>query len=127
MFQKKLDELFSCMSNLFGITDEILVAGLGLDLLGRDDDEMLEEVPWVCRQASLKLNKDQFLFRCTSIPFFGQIILWKGVSPDPRNVQALTDMPPPKMMKEFQSFLGMLKCLSKFLPMTAEVCAPLQS
>ena len=35
-------------------------------------------------------------------------------------------MLPPKMKREMQSFLDIVNCLSKFSPMTAEVCEPLR-
>ena len=41
-FQKKVDELFSCMSNAFGIAYDILIAGF--DEWGKDHNEMLEMV-----------------------------------------------------------------------------------
>ena len=47
------------------------------------------------------------------------------MSIDPRKVQALTEMLPPKTKKELQSFLGIPNYLSKFSPITAEVCKPL--
>ena len=47
------------------------------------------------------------------------------MSPDPRKIQVLTDMPLPKLEKELQSFLGILNYLIKFTPVTAEVCKPL--
>ena len=46
------------------------------------------------------------------------------MSPDPAVVKALTNMPPPKAKREPQSFLGIVNYLSKFSPMTAEVCEP---
>ena len=55
MFQKKIYELFSGMPDVFGIADDILIAGF--DKCGKDHDEMLK-VLWVCRQANLNLNKD---------------------------------------------------------------------
>ena len=72
-------------------------------------DAKLDKIISTCRQANLKLNKDKCLFRCTSIPFFGEIISQKGVSSDSRKIQALTDILPPKPMKELQSFLGILQ------------------
>ena len=39
--------------------------------MNKDHNEMLEKVLWVCRQASLKLNKDECL--CMSILLFGEI------------------------------------------------------
>ena len=48
------------------------------------------------------------------------------MSPNSRNVQALTEIPPPKTKKEMQSFLGILNYLSTFSTMTADMCEPLQ-
>ena len=57
---------------------------------------------------------------------FGEIISWHGVSPGPRKVKALLNMPPPKSKKELWSFLGILNYLSMFSPVPAEVCVPLR-
>ena len=107
MFQKRIGELFSGMPNVCEIADDFVTAGF--DERGKDWDETLEKVLWVCRQTILKLNKDKCLFRCMSI-FFGKIISQPAA--DPSKIQALTDMPQLKMKKELQSFLGILK-LSK--------------
>ena len=42
MFHKKSDELFSDMANLFGISDDILIAHF--DKQGKDHDETLDKV-----------------------------------------------------------------------------------
>ena len=94
MFQKKMDKLLSDMSNIFGISDDILIASF--DKQSRDHEETLDKVLWVCKQANVKLNKGRCLFICTIIPFFGKVISWKGVSPNPRKVQTLTEMLPTK-------------------------------
>ena len=78
MFQKKIDELFSSMQKVFGIADDILIAGFSKQ--GRDHNKTLDKVLWICRQENLKLNKDKCLFACTSIPFFAKVISRKGVS-----------------------------------------------
>ena len=57
MFQKKIDELFSVISNVFGSVDDILIAGF--DKQSKDHNESLEKVLWVCRQMNLRLNKDK--------------------------------------------------------------------
>ena len=80
MFQKKIDELFSTMPNVFSIAGDLLIAGS--DEQGRDHNEMLEKVRWICRQSNQELNKDIVLFRCTSIHFFSEIISWQCPSPD---------------------------------------------
>ena len=42
MFQKKIDKLFSDIPNVFGIADDILIAGFGAD--GRVHHMRLEQV-----------------------------------------------------------------------------------
>ena len=111
MFWKKIDDLFSSMPNSFNIVDDILIAGL--DEQGKDHDKTLDKVVQISRQANLKLNKDKCLFRCSSFPFFGKVTSWQSVSLDTSKVLALTEMPPPKCKKELQSFMGILKYLSK--------------
>ena len=116
--------LFKRILNVFGITKDFLLAGF--DELGRDHGTTLHKVLQICRQANLNLNKDKCLFRCTSIPFLSEVISWQGVRPDPRKVQTLTVLPPFKSKRELQSFLIILNYLSRILPVTAEICEPLQ-
>ena len=55
MFQKKTDELFNDIPNIFGIADDIFIAGFDAD--GRDHDARLEQMLQRCRQANIKLSK----------------------------------------------------------------------
>ena len=71
LFQRKIDMLFQGLPNVFGIADDVLITGCNM---ARDHDATLNTLLRICRQASLKLNKDKCLFRCTSIPFFGEVI-----------------------------------------------------
>ena len=80
MFQCKTDEIFSDMPNVFGIADNILV--IGYDENGADHDAAVHKVLQQCEEVNLKLNKEIYNFRCTSILFFGEVISRKGVQPD---------------------------------------------
>ena len=124
MFQHKIDEIFNDMPNVFGIADDILV--VGYEDNGMDHKETVKKVPQRCREDSLKLNKDKCHFRCTSIPYFGEVILRNGVQPDPQKIKALMEMPPSNNKKKLQAFLGIINYLSKFSPSTATICEPLQ-
>ena len=50
MFQRKKDELFQGLPNVFGIVDNILIAEF--DDMGRDHDATLYKVLRICRQTS---------------------------------------------------------------------------
>ena len=123
MFQHKIDEIFNNMPNVFGIEDDILVIGYDED--GTDYNEAVYNMLRCCKEVSLKLNKDRCHFRCTSIPFFGEVVLRKGIQPDPQKIQALTDMLVQNNKGELQAFLGIITYLGKFSPDTVEVCKPL--
>ena len=124
MFQRKIDEIFNDVPNVFGIEDNILVKGYEKD--GVDHEVAVYSKLEQCQDVNLKLNKDKFHFRCTSILFFGKVVSRKGIQPDPQKVRALTQMPAPKNKQEVQSFLGIINYLGKFSPGTAEVCEPLR-
>ena len=98
MFQHKIDKIFNNMLNVFGIADDILV--IGYDKNGADHDEAVYSVLGQCQDVNLKLNKEKCHFRCTSIPFFGKVVLREGVQPDLQKVKALTEMPVPKKTKK---------------------------
>ena len=65
------------MSNVFGIMDDILVIGYDED--GVDHDAAVCKVLWGCEEDNLKLHKEKFHFRCTSVLFFGEVISREGV------------------------------------------------
>ena len=71
MFQRKIDEILNYLPNIIGMTEDIFV--VGYDRYGKNHDT-LQRVLQVCRQMNLKINKDKCHFRCTQVPFFGEII-----------------------------------------------------
>ena len=115
---------FKIYTNAFDSADGILVVGYDVD--GKEQDDTLERVLHICRQVNLKLNKGKCHVRCTSVPFFGEVISRHGVKPDTQKLKALTEMPPPNNKKELQTFLGIINCLSKFSPSTVDICESLR-
>ena len=81
MFQRKIDEIFKDLPNVFGFADNILVLGYDIDGNGHDDTQ--QRVLQVCRQVKLKLNEHKCHFRCMQVLFFGKIISRNGMKPDP--------------------------------------------
>ena len=86
MFQCKIDKIFMDMPNVFGIADDILV--IGYDKNRADHDEAVYSVLRWCQDVNLKLNKEKCHFRCTSIPFFGEVVSREGIQPDLQKVRA---------------------------------------
>ena len=102
MFQHKIDKIFNDMPNEFGIADDILV--IGYDKMGQITMRAVYSVLKQCQDVNIKLNKERCHFRCTSVPFFGEVVLREGVQPYLQKVRALTNMPVPKKQKGAAAF-----------------------
>ena len=61
------------------------------------------------------------------IAYLGHILTSQGLQPDPKKIQAVTDMPPPQEKEALQRFLGMLTYLSKFIPNLSQIASPLRA
>ena len=70
-----MDEIFQGIPNVFGIADDILIAGFSD--LGRDRDVMLDRVLRICRMANLKINRQMpFQMYQHSLLLGNQIMRW---------------------------------------------------
>ena len=69
-----------------------------------------------CREVSLKLNAAKCIFKEKQVVFFGHLVHTNGLSPDPRKVQVISNMPVPSNKMELQSYIGMCNFLSSYVP-----------
>ena len=115
-FQYYMDLNFKNLTNAHIIADDILI--LATDLGPSDDcdhDRCLIQVLNHCQEVGLKLNAAKCIFKTKQVAFYDHLVHTKGPSPDPRKVEAITNMPVPSNKTELQSFIGMgnflLMCL----------------
>ena len=66
------------------------------------------------------LNSKKCTIKTNSIAFFGRIYTDQGVKPDPKKVEDIANMPPPKNKQEVQTFLGMATFLACHIPNFSE-------
>jgi hypothetical protein len=73
------------------------------------DDHLgkLEQVFIRLRNAGLKTNVVKSFFCAQEMEYLGYILTRSGTKPQPKNVQAILALNPPKSVKELQRFLGM--------------------
>ena len=81
VFQKKVDETFSDIPGVTGISDDIIVVGYKSD--GSDHDANLTAILERARATGLCFNDKKMVVRSKRIPFFGNIIGADGIEPDP--------------------------------------------
>ena len=75
------------------------------------------------RQLHAKLSKCQFWL--DRVAFLGHVISVKGVSVDPKKIEAVVNWKPPKNVLEVRSFLGLAGCYRKFVEGFSKIAAPL--
>ena len=126
--RRRQHKLFEGLPGVTVIADDILVYGSGdtVENAAADHDQNLIGVLERARNCNLKINKQKLKLRQTEVSYMGHLLTSKGLRPDPRKVQAVTDMPKPDSVQVVQRFLGFVDYLAKFLPHLSDVSEPLR-
>ena len=66
-------------------------------------------------------------FRQRQVVFFGHTFSSNGVQADPRKIETINNMQPPRNVSEMKSLLGMTQYVSRFIPNYASTTAPLRA
>ena len=94
VFQKKLDEIFHNVPGVTGIAEDMVIYGKSI----KKHDEHFLNFLSIVRKNNLKLNTSKVQFQLQEISFFGHSWSSKGISPDPKKIQAIQqiEFPPGK-------------------------------
>ena len=98
VLQKRYDKIFGHLRNVHVIQDDIIISGID----EREHDEALAEVLREARKHKVRFSEEKVQFRITSVKYMGHIISWKGLTPDPHKVKAITEMAKPKNSTDIQ-------------------------
>ena len=66
----------------------------------------LQETFETLRRYKMKLNPSEFAFGVSSEKFLGFMVSQRGIVANPDKIQAISDMEPPKNIKEVQLLTG---------------------
>ena len=109
-----MDLNFENLTNAHIIANDVLIVGSDLGPSDNcDHDRCLIQVLNCCQEVGLKLNAAKCIFKAKQVVFYGHLVHTKGLSLDPRKVEAISNMPIPSNKTELQSYIGMCN----FLPM----------
>ncbi len=103
--------------------DDIVIT----DSINEEHLENLETLLKKLQEERLRAKLDKCEFFKKQIKYLGHMIDSEGVRPTLENVQAIIHLPPPKDLKQLQSFLGKANYYSKFIRQFATVAAPLNA
>ena len=121
-FQMKMDEILEGLQGVIAIHDDITI-------YGKDEEEHDKNmIAFMDRaaQKGLTLNSKKCHIKQKSVSFFGVTFGEDGMSPDPKKIQGIVDMPSPRDTTQLQSFLGMVNFMHPFIPHLSANTAPLR-
>ena len=125
IFQRLMESCLGELHLTWCITylDDIIV-------LGQTPEDHLVRLNAVCNKlkaAGLKLKPSKCeLFR-KQINYLGHVVGHKGVSTDPKKIEAVTEWPRPTTVTEVRSFLGIVSYYRRFVPNFSKVAKPLNN
>ena len=76
---------------------------------------------------NLTLNSEKIWFKQSQIYFYGHCWSRHGTSPDPKKIQALTQMEFLPDKETMRPFLGMINYLNRYSVLSAHLTAPLSA
>ena len=120
MFQKVMDSILQGIPGVICYIDDILVTG------ANEEEHLsnLEQVLMRLQDHGLRLKRCKCRFLQKSVKYLGLVVDAEGLHASQEKIEAVTDAPKPRNIKELRSFLGMMN-YRKFIPSLATVLKPL--
>ena len=122
VFQKRANEIFGDIPDVFVIFDDLLIAAES----DEEHEQTLRKVFERAREKGVRFNRNKIQLRVRECKYIGHLLTPDGVRPDADKVKAVSEMRPPADAKELHRLQGMVTYLSKFVPHLANLTAPLR-
>ena len=97
------------------IADDILMVGNDSSTTG-SHDHCLIQVLNKCCEIGLKLNPNKCIFKSTQVLFFGHLVTRNSLKPDPKKINAVTNMPAPQKQNSTPVICWTLQLLIMLCP-----------
>ena len=102
---KALSPLFKDIKHAYLIQDDLIVAGNTQE----QHDKALHKVCKAIEKSGMTLNAEKCIISKAEVPWWGLVISSRGISPDPKKVEAVKQMTPPSNKEEVTSLICMLQ------------------
>jgi hypothetical protein len=121
IFQRMMSNLLAGVAGTAVLLDDIVVSGNTV----QEHSERLQLVLQTLKNAGLRVNKGKCTFGTARVQFLGFVVDADGLHPCKDKIEAITNTPAPRNLKELQAFLVLLNFYDRFLPQKATVAEPL--
>ena len=108
----RMDDIVAQCPSVLAIHDDVFIYGKN----DRDHNANIINLFNVAQKEGLIFNSKKHTIKQESVMFFGRVFSAEGYSPDAEKIQGISEMTPPKMKQEHQSFLGAVNYLQTFVP-----------
>ena len=112
IFQMRMDDIVAQCPSVLAIHDNVFIYRKD----DKDHDANIIILFNVAQKEGLVFNSKKCAIKQESVMFFGGVFSAEGYSPDPEKIQGISEMTPPQMKQELQSFLGAINYLQTFVP-----------
>ena len=85
----------------------------------------LETIFLALKKYKLKLKRSKCLFAKNKVDYLGHVISEKGITPNPKKIEAVTNYPTPNNADKLRSFLGLANYYRRFIRNYSELTHPL--
>ena len=106
-----------------GIADDIVMFGYN----DQDHDAALYSVLDRAPDVGMRFNPDKCAFKRDNISFYGVTLSAEDIKPDPGKIEAIKNLPEPRIEGLLQLFLGIVNDLSRFSPNIAKMMCNLRA
>ena len=107
-----MDDIMAQCPKVLAIHDDVFIYGKD----NKDHDANIINLFNMAQKEGLVFNSKRCAIKQESVMFFGGVFSAQGYSPDLEKIQGISEMTPPQMKQELQSFLGAVNYLQTFIP-----------
>ncbi len=119
--QKRNEEAFGDIQSVHVIADDLIISAKD----ETEHDAIVSKVFELAQQQNVRFNANKIQYKVNTVTYMGH--MFSGMRPDPRNVEAIVNMPRPSDKQGLLRLLGMIKYLAQYIANESSITAPLRS
>ncbi|KAG7559444.1 Retrotransposon gag domain [Arabidopsis thaliana x Arabidopsis arenosa] len=121
-YQRLVNKMFA---KQLGVTMEVYIDNMVVKSLQASDHiKYLSECIDILDEYRMKLNPTKCTFGVTSGEFLGYIVTERGIEANPKQINAILELPSPQNKREVQLLTGRIATLNRFIARSTDRCLP---